>query len=247
MIEFGVKRASNGRRTRIKRKFPRKEILHRGDEKLCNWYPDNWDDDNYPYFHGNLTKFLMSNIGRPVDKVFSKFLSRCKKSALRYNLKQEFYDMFEKKEDIDYTGGFYLTNGIINYKKRSNPPYPKRPVSISDLNRELLPRNLNILCKRCVETHLPQLLGKFWLDCESKREVFIIEREVFDTGWMFDVRTYRAISNYRRCFVWGLGSGVNERSWTSQDKAYPRVTYELNGTYASIYDNPDIVFITKIK
>lgn len=245
MIEFGVKRASKGKRSRWSKKFPRKKILHRGDEKYYNWYPNNWDEDNYPYFHGNLTKFLMSNIGRPVDKVFSKFLSRCRKSASRYNLKQEFYDMFEEKEDIDYTGGFYLTNGIINYKKRSSPP--KCSVSIIDLNRELLPRNLNILCKRCAETHLPQLLGKFWLDCKSKREVFIIEREVFDTGWMFDIRTYKATSNYRRCSVWGLGSGMNKYSWTSQDRIYPRVTYELNGAYSSIYDNPDIVFITKIK
>jgi hypothetical protein len=26
------------------------------------------------------------------------------------------------KEDIDYTGGFYLSNGIINYKKKSKRP-----------------------------------------------------------------------------------------------------------------------------
>lgn len=245
MIEFGVKRASKGKRSRWSKKFPRKKILHKGDEKYCNWYPDNWNEDNYPYFHGNLTKFLISNIGRPVDKVFSKFLSRCRKSASRYNLKQEFYDMFEKKEDINYTGGFYLTNGIINYKKRSK--YPRRPVSIAGLNRELLPGNLNMLCRRCVETHLPQLLGKFWLDYESKREVFILERKVWETGWMFDIRTYRAISNYERCYVWGIGSGVNGYSWASQDGVHSRVTYELTGTYSSISDNPDIIFITKIK
>lgn len=124
MIEFGTKRSGNGKKTRICRKFPRKKVLHRGDEKSCNWYPNNWDDDNYPYFGGDLYRFLKSNVGRPVDKVFSEFLSRCRKSASRYNLKNEFYDMFRKKELINYRGGFYLTNGIINYKERTKRPYP---------------------------------------------------------------------------------------------------------------------------
>lgn len=43
MIEFGVKRASKGKRSRWSKKFPRKKILHRGDEKYYNWYPNNWD------------------------------------------------------------------------------------------------------------------------------------------------------------------------------------------------------------
>lgn len=72
MIEFGVKRASKGKRSRWSKKFPRKRILHRGDEKYCNWYPNNWDEDNYPYFHGNLTKFLIS---RAIETYLSKSLS----------------------------------------------------------------------------------------------------------------------------------------------------------------------------
>lgn len=30
--------------------------------------------------------------------------------------------MFQEKENIDYHGGFYLSNGIINYKKRKKKP-----------------------------------------------------------------------------------------------------------------------------
>lgn len=123
MIEFGVKRSNKGKRSRWSKKFPRKKILHRGDEKYCNWFRNNWEDDKYSYFSGDLYKFLMSNVGRPVDKVFSEFLDRCRKSASRYNLKDNFYGMFEKKEDIDYRGGFYLTNDIVNYKKRTKRPY----------------------------------------------------------------------------------------------------------------------------
>ena len=35
--------------------------------------------------------------------------------AKRHNLRHKFYSMFEEKEDIGCWGGFYLTNGIINY------------------------------------------------------------------------------------------------------------------------------------
>lgn len=41
--------------------------------KTAFWFRSNWIDDNYRYFKGNLDKFLKSNVGRPVDKVFSEF------------------------------------------------------------------------------------------------------------------------------------------------------------------------------
>lgn len=50
MIEFGLKkRATNGKKSRCLRKFPRKRILHRGDEKAASWFRNNWIDDNYIY------------------------------------------------------------------------------------------------------------------------------------------------------------------------------------------------------
>lgn len=59
----------------------------------------------------------MANLSRPVDKVFSEFLQRCRKGTEIYNLREKFYNMFKNKEDIKYGGGFYLSNGIINFKK----------------------------------------------------------------------------------------------------------------------------------
>lgn len=88
MIEFGLKRATNGKKSRFLKKFPRKRILNRGDEKTAFWFRSNWIDDNYRYFKGNLDKFLKSNVGRPVNKVFSEFLDRCNKSAKVYNLRK---------------------------------------------------------------------------------------------------------------------------------------------------------------
>lgn len=121
MIEFGTKRSYNGKKSRLHKKFPRKRIAKVG-EKVAGWCRNNWNDDGYSYLSGNLHKFLLSNVGRPVDKVFSEFLKRCDKTAHKYNLKYEFYDYFEEKSEIDYLGGFYLTNGIVNYKKPTKRP-----------------------------------------------------------------------------------------------------------------------------
>lgn len=120
MIEFTINRNRSGKKSRWAKKYPRKRILKRGSEKAAGWCSHNWIDDSYHYFHGDLHKFLLKNAGRPADKVFSEFLQRCRKGTEAYNLKELFYDMFKEKEDIDYRGGFYLSNGIINYKKRSN-------------------------------------------------------------------------------------------------------------------------------
>lgn len=122
MIEFTLNRNRNGKKSRWAKRYPRKRILKRGSEKAAGWYFHNWYDDGYHYFHGDLHKFLLKNVGRPVDKVFSEFLQRCRRGTEKYNLREWFYDMFKNKEDIDYTGGFYLSNGIINYKKRSKRP-----------------------------------------------------------------------------------------------------------------------------
>ena len=117
MLEFELKRSKKGKRSRWAKKYPRKRISHRGDEKYAHWFPYNWTDDKYTYLCGDIEKFLMANLFRPVDKVFSEFLQRCRKGTEIYNLREKFYNMFKNKEDIKYGGGFYLSNGIINFKK----------------------------------------------------------------------------------------------------------------------------------
>lgn len=59
MIEFGTKRSGGGKKSRLHKKFPRKKIDKVG-EKVAGWFRSNWDDDSYPYFSGNLRKFLLS-------------------------------------------------------------------------------------------------------------------------------------------------------------------------------------------
>ena len=237
MIEFGLKRARNGKKSRCLRKFPRKRILHRGDEKVAFWFRSNWIEDNYRYFNGNLDKFLMSNVGRPVDKVFSEFLDRCNKSANVYNLRKWFYGMFEEKSEIGWLGGFYITNGILNYKKRTNKPKSKSYISIGAYNRQIMP-DIVTLCKQCESSHLKQPVGEFKLTYKVQKRVYLVEREV----WLNDLKLQ---SHYRLCSIYGVGKGVFKSVWNSQDKMY-KATYELWDGW-SWSELPEFVFITKIE
>ena len=237
MIKFGLKRARNGKKSRFLKKFPRKRILHRGDEKAAFWFRSNWIEDNYRYFNGNLDKFLMSNVGRPVDKVFSEFLDRCNKSANVYNLRKWFYDMFKEKSEIGWSGGFYITNGILNYKKRTKKPKSKPYISMCDYNRQLIP-DIAALCKQCESSHLKQPVGEFKLTYNIQKRVYLVEREI----WLSDLKLQ---AHYRLCSIYGVGKGVSKSVWNSQDKMY-RATYELWYNYG--WDNlPEFVFITKIE
>lgn len=237
MIEFELGRARNGKRYRWTKKFPRNKILHRGDEKSAYWFKNNCIDDNYRYFKGDLDKFLMSNVGRPVDKVFSEFLKRCRRGTEKYNLRKWFYDMFEEKSDIDYHGGFYITNGILNYKKRTEKPKLMSYVSIRDYNMQIMP-DIVPLCKECESTHTKQLVGEFKLSYKVQKRVYLVEREI----WLLDLELQ---ARYRLCSIYGVGKGVSKSVWDSQDKMY-KATYELWDRY-SWFELPEFVFITKIE
>lgn len=238
MIEFGLKkRATNGKKSRFLKKFPRKKILHRRDEKAAFWFKNNWIDDNYIFLKGNLDRFLKSNVGRPVDKVFSEFLDRCNKSASVYNLRKWFYDMFKEKSEIGWSGGFYITNGILNYKKRTKKPKSKPYISMCDYNRQLIP-DIAALCKQCEISHLKQPMGVFELIHNVLKSVYVVERNV----WLSDLKLQ---AHYKLCSIYGVGRGVSKIVQDFQDKMY-RATYELWDGYR--WDNlPEFVFITKIK
>lgn len=96
MIEFGTKRSGGGKKSRLHKKFPRKKIDKVG-EKVAGWFRSNWDDDSYPYFSGNLRKFLLSNVGRPVDKVFSEFYRKIAASLSPLIVQQMMLDKWDGK------------------------------------------------------------------------------------------------------------------------------------------------------
>lgn len=105
MIEF----KERGRGTKWHHKTPRSRI-------------NRLSGDRAKWAFNGIERFLEVNISRPVNKVYSEFLERCDKSTKSYNLKKIFYDHIEEKENITWYGGFYVTNGILNYKKRTSRP-----------------------------------------------------------------------------------------------------------------------------
>lgn len=247
MIEFTINRSRSGKKSRWVKKYPRKRILKRGSEKAAGWYFHNWYDDNYHYFHGNLHRFLLKNVGRPVDKVFSEFLQRCRRGTEKYNLRKWFYDMFKNKGDIDYTGGFYLSNGIINYKKRSKRPkdsYVPSPYILAQFNTQNLPskRNLYNICKKAEETHEKQLLGTFYISdglYESRKAtVYVAAKSDYEASYF-----YMGIAE-----IAGVGLGVGFYVCRAQDgKEYidPRYITYSEYKWSSNKKLPDYVFLTK--
>lgn len=235
MIEFGLARARKGKKSRWSRKFPRKSIQQKGDEKTSYWFRNNYIDDDYSYFKGNMDKFLISNVGRPVNKVFSEFLQRCDRTAKVYNLRKWFFDYFEEKSNIGYTGGFYITNGIINYKKRLKRPKYVHYSPTEDYNRSKLP-NLPSICKKCEETHTRHFLGEFKLSFRGLSKVYLVERTVYESN-------LKMRFHHELCSIYGVGKGVDKYNFPSQDKLY-KFQYELCSSYSN--HSPEFVFITKI-
>lgn len=246
MIEFTLNKNSKGRRSKWSKKYPRKGILRKGSDKAVGWCPHNWIDDNYYYLGGDLTRFLLANVGRPVDKVFSKFLQRCRKSTRKYNLKERFYSMFKSKEDIDYKGGFYLSNGIINYKKKSIRPkdsYVPSPFVLAQFNIQNLPsgKSLYDICKKAEETHEKQLLGTFYILTDlyksRKATVYVATKSDYKASYF-----YMEIARIKE-----IGIGVRFCVSSTQDGKR-----QVDPYYITYYDYrwklkelPEYVFLTK--
>ncbi len=241
MIEFTLNRNKNGKKSRWAKKYPRKRILKRGNEKAAGWYFHNWYDDGYHYFHGDLHRFLLKNVGRPVDKVFSEFLQRCRKGTEKYNLRERLYNMFEEKESISYRGGFYLSNGIINYKKKSKRPKGPHVSSLfilSQFNTQNLPseRELYNICKKAEEAHKKQLLGTFYISTGSykskKATVYVATRSDYKASYF-----YMKIAK-----IVEIGIGVRFYVYRAQEGRYiihPEYKWPINK------ELPNYVFLTK--
>lgn len=246
MIEFTLNRNRNGKKSRWTKKYPRKRILKRGSEKAAGWYFHNWYDDGYHYFHGDLHKFLLKNVGRPADKVFSEFLQRCRRGTEKYNLREWFYDMFEEKESIDYRGGFYLSNGIINYKKKSKSPkgsYVPSPLILSQFNTQNLPskRELYDICKKAEKTHEKQLLGTFYISTglykSRKATIYVATKSDYKASYF-----YMKIAKIQE-----IGIGVRFYVHNAQDgKRQVNPYYITYSEYRWIHKElPDYIFLTK--
>ena len=250
MIEFTIRKCRKGKKGRWSKKYPRKSILRKGS-KVVGWYANNWIDDNYRYIDGDLDKFLLANVGRPVDKVFSEFLQRCKKSVKKYNLRERFYSMFQNKEDISYVGGFYITNGIINHKKRRKKPDNLCTFTscegLASFNSQHFPSK-NVLyntCKKAEQSHERQLIGEFyvsedWYGKLRKTSVYIATKEDYKENYF-----YMNLS-----IIAGIGIGVDFSVYKTQSKLEeitPRYMPYDEFRWSSHKRLPDYVFLTKVE
>lgn len=102
-------------------------------------------------------------------------------------MKKIFYDHIKEKEDITWYGGFYVTNGILNYKKRTSRPKSCEPLSgyinTEEYNRNNMPV-LKPICELADETHKKQLVGTLYYNYNrGPKLVYLNSGECSNNGW----------------------------------------------------------------
>lgn len=228
------------------KKYPRAKINNLGGDRkaaiVAGWYKFNWEDDHFAWFNHKLViKFLKANIGRPIDKVFSEFLEKCDSRLRRnYPLKEEFYSHIEKKEDIDWYGGFYVTNGILNYKKRAKF-ICKQHLGVSslnecaDYNKANMPKNNDIvlMCEKANKTKSPIYLGNFYVYDVNynfiKKSVYILDKDaynpLFETTNVIEFGCGIGLFNFKSQTRYNETNAIfnNNRVWTDINR-YKLVT-----------------------
>ena len=125
--ELKMQGVGNGKRSRLYKKTKRASMnkidathlpMRVQSDKGDYWSQTSRGLVHIPY--SKIRKFLMTRVGRPVDKVYSEFLQEGSKYAQIRSL-QEIFDEFIHQRD-NYAnrglklGGFYVSNGILNYK-----------------------------------------------------------------------------------------------------------------------------------
>lgn len=236
-LTFGLKRSST-KSKRTHKKFPRCKFkdptaIPRNLKEL-GYCKHNWNDDDYTYLNGDIKKFLKFHIGHPINKVFSKFLSRCNNLG-RFNPKEEFYSFIQNKEDIDsQRGGFYVTNGILNYKK----PVKKSNYQVINKYNENQKRfnklYLRPLIKALIELRVPQCIGKYLLR-EGEKTIYIDFHP--GVGYYGNIWNKRQITD-----ILGVGRGINYDIINMQNG---KTKYLYSIDTSLIYGRPDICFYFK--
>lgn len=245
MIEF----KERGRGTKWYHRTPRARINRLGGDRVAykeaNWFKNNWEDDRAKWAFNGIERFLKVNIGRPVNKVFSEFLERCDKSTKSYNLKKIFYDHIKEKEDITWYGGFYVTNGILNYKKRTSRPKSCEPLSgyinTEEYNRNNMPV-LKPICELADETHKKQLVGTLYYNySRGPKPVYLIKKE----DWL-DIDNKDSLK-YKLCTISGIGDSVIKSVYSRLNKPNA-IAYSLHYSWfaGALEDSrSNYLFITK--
>lgn len=172
-----------------------------------------------------MKRFLMSNLGKPT--VYSKFLKRWKSFE---NPKEEFY-CWIKDSIVESIGGFYLVNGILNYK---TPTKKKLSISKADINRERF-KNLDMssLINTLYSVRVPQCLGRFWVG-DTERTIYMDNHIYVQDSYSF------AYKNRQQCGIVGVGYGLDV------DIKFKSTGERLDTYTPSSNSNPSIYFYYRI-
>lgn len=128
-IELRLSRLGNGRRSRLYTKT-RRAAMNKIDathlpmrvQSGKGSYLEKVSHRGIHLSYYKVRKFLLANVGRPVNKVYTEFLASARKYTQIESLKEIFedfiyeYDM-HKRRGWRTNGCFYVSNGILNYKK----------------------------------------------------------------------------------------------------------------------------------
>lgn len=164
-------------------------------------------------------KFLMSRLGRPVDKIFSEFVKEAKKHNLKRPIKDLFFNTLRRYDNYGY--GFYISNGILNFRKRHLEE--KIPKKFLKYNKQKY-----IHAKRVIENWLikgPMSIGRMWVKVRGNYMLLPVSVIIADK-WEAKDRTCRIdqynyedlqqLNEYVECDVLGYGTvTVDKLSYTS--------------------------------
>lgn len=160
-------------------------------------------------------------------------------------MKKIFYDHIEEKENITWYGGFYVTNGILNYKKRTSRPKSCEPLSgyinTEEYNRNNMPV-LKPICELADETHKKQLVGTLYYNYNrGPKLVYLIKKE----DWL-DINN-KDLLKYKLCTISGIGDSVIKSVYSRLNKPNA-IAYSLHYSwFAGALKDPrsNYLFITK--
>lgn len=173
----------------------------------------------YPSYisYKKVNKFLMKRIGKPVDKVFSEFLKEAKKYSYNENLENLFYRFLDYEEDKMKYGkanGFYVSNGILNFKNDYSKK-DKEPKNLIKYNNENWDESAFDKFKSLSDTG-PTLVGKFWTKIKGQYmllPVYVIFSDKWDNGKGYSNFLYprrkmprlEYLKEFTKCGVLGKG------------------------------------------
>lgn len=183
--EFKMKGHGNGRRSRLYKKTKRAS-MNRMDvghlpmrvQSDKNGYWGQTSRGRGYFSYKEVRDFLMARVGRPVNDVFSEFVIEVKKHEQNRPIKEifdYFFDYEEERNERFMNGhqAFYVTNGILNYKKYSRKKQAFSPKHIrwnkTHIDREMLERFQpydSYLFQR-PKTTGPLFIGKLWVSVKG--------------------------------------------------------------------------------